>query len=166
MHRTKGVFIVLLVLAFFGAVLLGSRLSTEFSPENVSDEAVTTEFREFEIGSEVLRVEVVRTPAAITKGLGGRDTIGSEGMLFVFEEPRVATFWMKDMRFNIDLVWITDERVVGVVRDMVAPGKGMVDSVSPRYTSPEPVDMVLEIPTNAAFELGIEPGMPARLRES
>ena len=44
------------------------------------------------------------------KGLSGRDNLADdEGMFFVFEKSDIYPFWMKDMKFAIDIIWIMED---------------------------------------------------------
>lgn len=53
---------------------------------------------------------IADTSAARTKGLMGRQALASdEGMFFVFPEEDAYAFWMKNMRFPIDIIWINNE---------------------------------------------------------
>lgn len=48
-----------------------------------------------------------------TKGLAVRNHMKeSEGMLFVFRYPSKQSFWMKDMKFPIDIIWLGGNRSV------------------------------------------------------
>ena len=63
-----------------------------------------------------LRLEVADTDASRTLGLSGRDSLDSgAGMLFTFDAPGIYPFWMKDMKFPLDMVWIDSGKVVDVV---------------------------------------------------
>lgn len=98
------------------------------------------------VNNQPLMVEVVKTPASIQLGLSGRDSIATDGMLFVMPTIDLHGFWMKDMRFDLDLVWIKDCQVIGVTAGVPAPAPGTpIESLS-TYQPPGPVDMVLEIP--------------------
>jgi uncharacterized protein len=54
------------------------------------------------------------------KGLAIRNQLNeSEGMLFVFQHPSRQSFWMKDMKFPIDIIWLDANRsVVHVVPNL------------------------------------------------
>ncbi len=90
--------------------------------------------------------EVVKTPASIQQGLSGRDSITTDGMLFVMPTIDYHGFWMKDMKFDLDMVWIKDCQVVGVTAGVPAPAPGTPLESLPTYQPPGPIDMVLEIP--------------------
>ena len=64
-------------------------------------------------------------------------------MLFVYGDASVRGFWMYEMRFCLDIIWIDDGRLVGAAQDACpASGPG---AVIPRFQSPEPVQYVLEV---------------------
>jgi uncharacterized membrane protein (UPF0127 family) len=106
-------------------------------------------------------VDVVDTPAARAQGLSGRAGLApDEGMLFLFEAPRVQSFWMKDMRFEIDIVWIRDGRIVGITPNVPLP-KSPRDL--PQFSSPVPCDVVLEVRAGAARRWGLALGDPVRV---
>jgi uncharacterized membrane protein (UPF0127 family) len=106
-----------------------------------------------------LRVEVATTPDDRAQGLGGRDALEEgAGMLFDLGASRVPGFWMKDMRFPIDMVWIDEDKtIVGVALD-VQPQPGVADSELRRYSPESAVRYVLEINAGASLELGLAAG--------
>ena len=55
------------------------------------------------------RYELADTSSERTKGLSYRTEIPKEGMLFIFPNKGIQGFWMKDMLFPIDILWLTDE---------------------------------------------------------
>jgi uncharacterized membrane protein (UPF0127 family) len=67
-----------------------------------------------------INAEQAATGAQREKGLGGRACIESgRGMLFVFDHPGTYAIWMKDMKFPIDIVWISqDHKVVGIEKNI------------------------------------------------
>jgi uncharacterized membrane protein (UPF0127 family) len=108
--------------------------------------------------SNKLILEVVVSPSSITQGLGGREQIGASGMLFVFNQPRVPGFWMKAMKFDLDLIWLRNGQVVAVSPNVPRPAVNTPDYKLPIYQPPQPVDMVLEVVAGAAKEWGVKPG--------
>lgn len=94
------------------------------------------------IGGAEISVEVADTVEERSRGLSGRASLKeNKGMLFVFDEPGIYPFWMKDMLFVIDIIWIGEEgRIVGI-NENVPP-----DSFPQTFSPPEPVRYVLEVP--------------------
>ena len=97
------------------------------------------------------------------QGLSGRDDLAREvGMWFDMGGTGNATFWMRGMRFPIDIVWISDDLVVtGVAERLPFPKPGTTDSALPTYSSGVPIRFVLEINAGLAEELGIGEGSVA-----
>ncbi len=82
----------------------------------------------------------------MTVGLSGRDSIGSaDGMLFVFDEPKLPAFWMKDMRFPLDIIWIAGGRVSDIDENVTVPSGSASDDELPRYIPDTAIDRVLEV---------------------
>jgi|SRR5581483_1453557 len=106
------------------------------------------------VNGSAIQTEVVSSPADLAKGLGGRACIGAdEGMLFVFLRPGYYPFWMKDMKFPIDMVWInTNHQAVHIAPD-VTP------STYPQsFVNTQLAQYVLELKAGAANKLGITYG--------
>ncbi|MGH0038029.1 MAG: DUF192 domain-containing protein [Myxococcota bacterium] len=103
------------------------------------------------IRGESIDVEVARSRAEQTLGLGQRDDLAwDRGMLFVYERPGFYGFWMKDMRFDIDIVWIRDGRIVDIHHRV----PHAVEPPLPTYRPPEVVDQVLEVVAGGAQARG------------
>lgn len=122
-------------------------------------------YQENDLNQEVLKVEVVNTLESITQGLSGRSTIGADGMLFVFQNKEQQYFWMKDMQFNIDIVWIADTTVVDITRDVQKPEDNTPDNRLKIYPSQAEVNMVLELPAGDAHRYGITQGKTIQLAQ-
>ncbi len=87
-------------------------------------------------------VDIADTEISRHRGLGGqRDLCDHCGMLFLFDESKKRSFWMKDMFFDIDIIWIQDDHIVGIER--AVPYKGKEKEV---VVSPHLVNKVLEMP--------------------
>lgn len=134
-----------LVLAFFFFLLVlgvfiywqGNRLNN-FS--SVPDHGLVN----WRLNNEALVVEVVKSSTSITQGLSGRDDVQGDGMLFVLSKPQRAVFWMKDMKFALDLVWLRNGQIVGITKNVQPPNPGTPENELRLYPSPQEVDMVLE----------------------
>lgn len=103
----------------------------------------------------VVTAKVADTPAEQRQGLSDAPVLASDrGMLFVFDAPAPRSFWMKDMRFPIDIIWLDGEMVLGVEHNVPVPA----GSDLPSYLSNAPADRVLELSAGAAAEHGVVPG--------
>lgn len=110
------------------------------------------------VGNQLLMVEIVQSPEKMATGLSGRENMGSnEGMLFDFagQAPSNLYFWMKDMKFNLDLIWINKNKIIGITANVPVPVNCESLTVKcslPAYFPPSQVDMVLEV--NAGWAQG------------
>lgn len=94
------------------------------------------------IGTANIAAEVARTPAAHERGLSGRDTLLPDtGLLFVFGAPGGYYFWMKDMNFPIDIIWIGSDMHIVDLTESALP-----ESYPAKFTSRGPAQYVLEVP--------------------
>jgi uncharacterized membrane protein (UPF0127 family) len=87
-------------------------------------------------------------------------------MLFIFETADQYSFWMKDMRFPLDLVWLSADCVVVDITKGAPPpepGQGLADL--PTYRPAEPAQYVLEINAGEAESAGIRIGDPVEFGE-
>jgi len=101
-------------------------------------------------------VEVSDTPEKRSLGLGKRDKlVNGWGMLFVFEKRIPHSFWMKNMRFPIDIIWLDNQRIVELAENVPPPQEGE----SPKVMEPRlPSNFVLEIESGRARALGLKVG--------
>lgn len=113
---------------------------------------------EVEIGEVVFKVEVAESMASRAKGLSGRESLGEdEGMLFIFNSTGKRSFWMKDMKFPIDIIWISEDKIAGLEKNVKPePDKNLFNLTN--YISPEGVDKVLEINAGLADKFGFKVG--------
>jgi uncharacterized membrane protein (UPF0127 family) len=89
-------------------------------------------------------VEVADTDYLRAQGLSAQEVLGMEsGMLFLHEKKERQTYWMKDMDMAIDIIWLDGDRIVGI-EEFVEPESVANTADLTRYTSPQPVDRVLE----------------------
>jgi len=104
------------------------------------------------IHDKTYAVELADTSAKRELGLGKRDSLPADhGMYFPFPNAQYWVFWMKDMRFPIDIVWIADGKVVDITRDAPVPSKDPLRTFSPVA----PADAVLELNAGTAAKNGI-----------
>lgn len=100
--------------------------------------------------------EVARGEEKKNLGLSGRQSLAPKnGMLFLFDPPAVPLFWMKDMSFNLDFVWILDNEVVDVTRNVPYPNSQVDGENLPRYTPKTKINFVLEAPQGDAADIKV-----------
>jgi uncharacterized membrane protein (UPF0127 family) len=108
------------------------------------------------INGKTFDVELPKNPDAFAKGLAGRPCItDSEGMLFRFTKPGQYPFWMKDMKFPIDIIWIGADYKVAAVEIDEKPS-----TYPDKFVNQKPAQYVLEVKANTSKQLKIEIGTP------
>jgi len=98
--------------------------------------------------------ELVVTDEERQRGLMFREKLlPDQGMLFVFEEEGLYSFWMKNTLISLDMLWINkDRRIVHIARN-VPPCK---EDPCPSYSPERPGLYVLELAAGAADRLGLK----------
>lgn len=106
------------------------------------------------VGDKTISAEVANTDQERAQGLSGRESLGAEtGLIFVFDTPGKYGFWMKNMKFPIDIVWIDETlQVVGVER-LINP-----DTYPAQFFPPSDIKYALELTAGEASILGIDTG--------
>lgn len=102
------------------------------------------------VGTNTVRVTLASSEEEKEKGLSGTTYLADdEGMLFEFNPKNLAIFWMKGMYLPLDIIWISDDKVIGCEEKIPAPEPGTDDSALKLYRPTEPVDYALEV--NAGY---------------
>ncbi len=112
------------------------------------------------IDDATFTVDVADTGAARAQGLSGRPSLDpGTGMLFIFDEERNLTFWMKEMRFPLDIVWIrSDCTIADITRNVPIPEPNQSLAQLPRFSPSVPSQYVLEINAGVAEGAGLDIG--------
>jgi len=106
-----------------------------------------------------LQADVALTTDEQTKGLSIKDTLHSnEGMLFPYESPRMLSFWMKDMKFPIDILWLDADKKVVHIEENLQPCSPLLPC--PSYAPDVQAQYVLETVAGFSSANGITEGTP------
>ena len=110
-----------------------------------------------EIGGERYSVEVADDDAERARGLMFRDAMpAGHGMLFIHEREEPQSYWMKNTRIPLDILYFDDERrLVSQQRDVPPCSLG---NACPSYPSNAPARYVLELNAGEAQRLGLRDG--------
>jgi len=93
------------------------------------------------IGGKTLEVEIADTLVSRKQGLSGKESLGdNQGMLFVYGEPGNYSFWMKDMKFAIDIIWIDENKKIVDITYNAVP-----ESYPQTFSPKLPAKYVLEV---------------------
>ena len=118
------------------------------------------ETKVIKIGNTNIRVEVADTFETRTRGLSGRKTLpDGRGVLFIFDKPDRHGFWMKNMNFAIDIVWIDEGLEVVGITERLTP-----ETFPEIFYPPRKVMYVLELPAGTSRNIGIDKGVIVYLK--
>jgi hypothetical protein len=103
-----------------------------------------------------IRAEIAISFLKHAAGLSMRPSLASDaGMLFIFTTPQSPTFWMKGMKFPLDFVWLKNNIVVDINKNIPAPTNILdFELIKPNQQS----DMVLEVNAGTIEKMKINTG--------
>lgn len=157
-----GIISVTIILFVFGAIYIYMVIGTNeyIGNKQLHDPAKNSDYStKILIDSAPLSVFVARTNNEQSLGLSGQQRLSDDkGMLFDFtkSENQKPGFWMKGMLFDLDLIWIKNNRVVAVTKNVLAP-KNLEGSL-PLYYPPTEIDYVLEVSSGWSERFGVNIG--------
>jgi uncharacterized membrane protein (UPF0127 family) len=112
-------------------------------------------------GAELV-ADIAATNDQRTKGLSVKDSLNeNESMLFVFSTEREHSFWMKDMKFPIDIIWIDEDKEVVHVEHSLEPC--IPDEFCKPYKPDRDSLYVLETVAGFAEKYNVTDGTPVQL---
>ena len=113
------------------------------------------------IGQETIYAKIANTEHKRSMGLSYTDQIPENaGMLFIFDEVSAKNFWMRDMLFDIDIIWLDENKqVVGFFENVKKESYSQKSpELSKIYHSPENTKYVLEVNAGIIEKLKIKTG--------
>jgi uncharacterized membrane protein (UPF0127 family) len=123
-----GNFILIIILFVVGFFLIHSSNHPTPSQGERSIQSV-------KIAGQNVKVDLALTDREQIQGLSGKIGLGeNEGMLFIFNSPGKYPFWMKDMNFPIDIIWLSEGMKVVYIKKDARP------ELYPETYGPEPDD--------------------------
>lgn len=109
-----------------------------------------------DVGGHTVRAEVARTVAEQSRGLMYRRELGKDaGMIFVYEQPRVLSFWMKNTFVPLTIAWIDSTGTIVGLADMVPQDEHP-------HRSPRAASYALEMRRGWFAERGVSVGDKVR----
>jgi hypothetical protein len=98
MNKKKLLSFIVVIVFLLAGFFMVSYVPKSFKLENV---------KYVKIAGQNIKVDLALTSAEQEQGLSGRFSLdNNSGMLFIFEYPGSYPFWMKDMNFPIDIIWL------------------------------------------------------------
>ena len=148
-------FLFLLLVASLYLALQQTGAKNSSATNTATSAADIYQTQQLRIGASVINVEIADTEAEIVRGLSYRDSLGeSDGMYFVFPARRQVSFWMYQMRFPLDIVWIDNGAIVGIEQNAPVPTGESI----PTFKSPQAVTHVLEVPAGFSGQNNLKIG--------
>jgi uncharacterized membrane protein (UPF0127 family) len=145
LKKTFILLIVLLVLFYF------YQITQNYPTENYQKINVKLNNKNFALF-------VADTPEKKEKGLSNIDSLqNNEGMIFVFNKPDYYSFWMKDMRFPLDFIFLKENGIVDLLENI------QPQSYPKTFTSKKTADKVIEVKAGTIKGLKIKIGDKIKL---
>lgn len=149
-------------LLFTLLVIVGLFLYSNFSDRllpfmrQVTNQSKQSGYSTLRIKDHEFRIEIADSAAEQAQGLSGRTLLDKDaGMLFLMSSRDQHVFWMKDMQFPLDIIWIDGDTIADISADVPVP---LTETYIPRIQPKSPVDRVLEINAGEAKRRGINSG--------
>ena len=144
-----------IIIIIFAGAYLASQAFYALS-DFVGSDGTEVEETQVYINDAVFVAETARTQEEVSTGLSGRPRLAkNKGMLFIFSTAGFYQFWMPNMHFPIDIIWINDSKVVDITENV----SNIFDPANPTYYRPsEAVNYVLEVNAGSVLRHGIKVG--------
>lgn len=145
------ILIILIVIAYF---IKSNGLNF---PQKYNSRSITINGKKFNL-------LIAKSPEEKAIGLSKNKNLAKDaGMIFVFNEKGYYPFWMKNMKFPIDIIFIDDKTVTDVYKNIQPPNKNILLSDLPIIKPTREINYVLEINSGLADTYKINPGDKAEM---
>lgn len=154
-------FLRVIFLFFSFALLSGPYFSKLLAEEKSGSQFIYTAGKVLLPQGKSYTVEIADTDEKRALGLSYRTELTADkGMLFIFPNRSEHSFWMKDMKFPLDIIWLNNQRIVYIARDVQPPKLGETPVViKPARES----NFVLEIPAGHSAKYGLVEGQSLQI---
>lgn len=157
-----GLLLLVMAILIFGGGLSSMGFISNKSGESSKSASVSSVVSgdiEVNIKNLVIHAKVASNADLRRKGLSKVDSLPiNEGMLFVFDQKGRYSFWMKDMKFPIDIIWIDEnKKIVNISANAILEPK-KADKDLTKYDSSYDVKYVLEINAGLAAANNLQIG--------
>ena len=108
--------------------------------------------------NKIIHVKLADTRETQTRGLSGAPDLNSfDGMLFIFPEEHTARFWMKEMNFPLDIIYLNNQKQIVEIHRELPPCADI--AACPKISAAGAnVRFVLEIAAGKAAESNLQIG--------
>lgn len=148
MDKNK-IIIIFAIIAIVIIGIVGFQMTKQLFGSHLKTTKVT-------IHDEKFTAEIASSSAEQEKGLSGRNNLAADhAMLFVFEKSDYHSFWMKEMKFPLDILFIQDAKIVSITENALPPVEG---KDLPIIQPTSPANRVLEIQAGLVKKYNIKIG--------
>ena len=155
----------LLVVVLTAVVLIGVAVNQKDvlnGSKNNNQNITQKEGHIVKVGTARVLIDIADTPTLRARGLSGRKLLlDDQGMYFIFDHPGMYPFWMKEMNFPIDIIWIGEHMSVVDITKSASPS-----SFPQTFVSSAPALYVLEVQAGFAERHGVKIGDQVVLLDS
>ena len=156
----NALFVLLIIGLFFSSMYGFKCLVTKVCGEVMIDKFVRHDITVL-MPKGALEAELADTRASRELGLSGRTSMGDdEGLLFAFDKPGRYGFWMKDMQFPLDIIWINENGIVVSIERGLTP-----ESYPKTFMNQSEASYVLEINAGLAERFGLYLGSKVKMTD-
>lgn len=140
-------FIALVIITLGVFILFGSKNNSFFGKKaNVT------------FAKTVITLDVADDEKEREAGLSGRNSLNdNQGMLFLFDELSIPVFWMKGMEFPIDIIFLSNDKIVTIFKNVPAPAT-VTETPNIYYQPTAPSDKVIELKAGASDKYNLHEG--------
>jgi uncharacterized membrane protein (UPF0127 family) len=125
------------------------------SPKTITSGQMLPVSARVRIADRPIELEVAETAEQQDMGLMYRTYLPDDkGMLFEFKSARLVSFWMKNCKISLDMIFLRD----GVVEAIEVSAPPCIADLCPSYGPNTAVDRVIELRGGRAAELDIKVG--------
>lgn len=137
------------VTAFLGLLMAASVMAQEGPQPRLPVVEITA-------GMYVIQAEVARTMSTQSTGLMYRRSMGvNEGMLFIYDNPQIRCFWMRNTLLPLTIAFIADDGSIVNLKDMQPETENS-------HCAAKPVRYALEMNQGWFEKRGLKPGFKLR----
>ena len=150
---------IIIIFILRALVILELTAFLYFNPETDKDVPILNsitkpDLDKLSIENIKINIEIADEPKEQSQGLSGREYLAPDsGMLFVFPQLITPSFWMKDMKFSLDLIWIDENGKIIEITKNVSPA-----TYPKSFLPPSPIKYVLEVNAGYTEENNIKAG--------
>lgn len=118
-HNIKSFLIVIILFICIFFILTRNNI---INTNKETDQVISGVINSVKINDVILKVEVAMTSEEHAKGLSDRESLDADaGLLFFFNNSGKYPFWMKDMNFPIDIIWIDENYTIVFIEKNAKP---------------------------------------------